>query len=943
MKYKLFLIAVLGILTFSCQKPAVKQKIDLSGTWNFALDPEDKGFAESWFKKYLTDTLSLPGSLTTNGKGDDITLKTPWIGQIVDSAFYKNPEYAKFREPGNIKIPFWLQPVKYYKGAAWYQKDVTIPEDWNGQFVELFLERCHWESRLWVDDKEIGIQNSLGTPHQYNLTNILSPGKHRLTLCIDNRVKDFDPGVNSHSISDHTQSNWNGAVGQLYLEARPEINIQNIQVFPDVQNKQIAVKVKVQNLTGQTRSVSLSLNVKEIEKRKEESFDLKEGENLLELTLEMGADVKLWSEFHPKVYLLEASLKDQTSVQTDVSETTFGMREFKAVGNQLTINGQPTFLRGTLECAIFPKTGYPATDVAEWLRIFDVCRAHGLNHMRFHSWCPPKAAFDAADQTGFYLQVEASSWANQSTTIGDGKPFDKYLYEESQRMIDEYGNHPSFCMMVYGNEPGGSNQIPFLAEFVKFWKAKDSRRIYTAGAGWPIIPESDYLSTPDPRIQGWGQELKSIINGEAPRTNYDWSAFNSKYPQPVVSHEIGEWCVYPNFREIAKYDGVLKARNFEMFQETLKDNGMEQLADSFLLASGKLQALCYKADIEAALRTKDFGGFQLLDLHDFPGQGTALVGVLDPFWGEKGYVSPSEYKRFCNSTVPLARLKKLIFTNNETFEAEIEVAHYGDGPIKACTPEWKITDKTGQVIQAGNFEQIDIPLGNGIKLGNVSLPLSSVTDAQKLVLEVAVDSLSNSWDFWVYPMNKETISGEENIRIVQKLDAQTAQFLENGGSVLLNLKKGTLSKEMGGDVKIGFSSIFWNTAWTHGQAPNTLGVLCNPNHPALADFPTEYHSNYQWWDAMSHSGAIKLTSFPAEIKPIVRVVDDWVTNRPLALVFEAKVGKGRILISGIDLTNDMDKRPEAQQLLFSLKKYMADSKFTPKVEVTTEILKKLVK
>ena len=941
MKHKFILIAALAVLTISCQKPVVEQKINLAGTWQFAMDPSDKGFAESWFKHALTDSLKLPGSLTSNGKGDDITLKTPWTGQIVDSSYYKNPEYAKFREPGNIKIPFWLQPLKYYKGAAWYQKEVTVPENWSRLSVGLFLERCHWESRLWVDNTEIGMQNSLGTPHQYDLSKILVPGKHRLTICIDNRVKNIDPGVNSHSISDHTQSNWNGIIGQMYLEARPLVNINNIQVYPDIQNKKIAVKIKVQNPTGKTNSVSLNLDMQENGKSKTERFELKEGENILSMNLDLGNEVKLWNEFHPYMYSLTASLKDQTSGQTDIQTTTFGMREFKAVGRQIQINGQPTFLRGTLECAIFPKTGYPATDIAEWLRIFNVCRAHGLNHMRFHSWCPPKAAFDAADQTGFYLQVECSSWANQSTTIGDGKPFDKYLYEESQRMVEEYGNHPSFCMMVYGNEPGGKNLVPFLTDFVKFWKNKDNRRIYTAGSGWPIIPESDYLSTPDPRIQGWGQELKSIINGEAPRSDYDWSAFNSKFPQPVVSHEIGQWCVYPDFKEIPKYDGVLKARNFELFQETLKDHGMAQLADSFLLASGKLQALCYKADIEAAMRTKDFGGFQLLDLHDFPGQGTALVGVLDPFWGEKGYISPAEYKRFCNSTVPLARMKKFIFTNNETFEALVEVANYGDGAIAACTPEWKISGQKGQIIASGKFAVADIPLGNGIVLGDVSFPLAKVESPEMLKLEVTVNGLINGWDFWVYPAKKAVISGEEQIRIVQKLDDQTEQFLKNGGSVLLNLKKGTLSKGMGGDVKIGFSSIFWNTAWTHGQAPNTLGILCNPNHPALADFPTEYHSNYQWWDAMSHSGAINISTFPKDIHPIVRVIDDWVTNRPLALILEAKVGKGKILISGIDLTTDLDKRPEAQQLLFSLKKYISGGKFNPKVALQPENLKAL--
>ena len=939
-------LAVLTILIcltlISCTKQNI-QKIDLSGTWKFAADPSGKGNSEGWFSKTLADSLSLPGSMTSNGKGDEITLSTPWTGQIVDSAFYKNPEYAKYREPGKIKIPFWLQPLKYYKGAAWYQKEVNIPETWNGKSVELFLERCHWESQLWMDDQFIGMQNSLGTPHQYNLTRFLTPGKHRLTLCLDNRVKEIDPGLNSHSISDHTQTNWNGVVGKLYLQVRPLVNIKNIQVYPDPSRKMVVTKIRVNN-SGQMPVIAdlkLAITGPGTPESQSHHFTLSAGENILKMEYPMGQTPKLWSEFHTEVYLLTATLMGKNPETTDTYQTTFGMREFKASGKQLLINGNPTFLRGTLECAIFPKTGYPATDIREWLRIFNVCRAHGLNHMRFHSWCPPEAAFAAADQTGFYLSVECSSWANGSTTIGDGKPIDKYLYDESQRMVETYGNHPSFCMMVYGNEPAGKNQVSFLTDFVRFWKSKDSRRIYTSGSGWPNIPENDYLSSPAPRIQGWGQELKSIINGEAPSTDYDWSEFNSKYPQPIISHEIGQWCVYPDFKEIAKYDGVMRARNFEIFQETLKAHGMVQLADSFLLASGKLQALCYKAEIEAALRTPNFGGFQLLDLHDFSGQGSALVGVLNAFWGEKGYISPAEYNRFCNSTVPLARMKKCVFTSDETFEAAVEIAHFGEGPIVNCTPEWKITDVAGKTVRTGQFTTTSIPPGNGLKLGNISFPLSSLKSPQRLILRVTVDHFINNWDFWVYPAKNESIQGEENIRIIQQIDSKTAQFLEGGGSVLLNLKKGTLSADMGGAIKIGFSSIFWNTAWTHGQGPHTLGILCNPEHPALAAFPTEFYSNWEWWDAMSHSGAINLSTFPPGITPIVRVIDDWFTNRPLALLFEAKVGKGKILVSGIDLTTDLETRPEAKQLIYSLKKYMTGSNFNPGVEVNTEMLIKL--
>jgi hypothetical protein len=942
MKKLLFLLLLLAL---SAGLEATGQTIDLSGTWKFAMDPSDKGIPEKWYNKSLKETVILPGSMSTNGKGEDITLTTAWTGQVLDSSYYKSPEYAKFRVPGNIKIPFWLQSLKHYQGAAWYQKEVTIPESWMGKDIILQLERCHWESRLWIDNGEMGMRNSLGTPHIYDLTGKLLPGKHILTLCVDNRTKEIDPGVNSHSISDHTQTNWNGLVGRLFLEARSPIHIAGVQVFPDLQGKKITAKFKVTNPAGRATGVKIDVNAggASVPGARTVHFNLGPGDNILTMEYPMGSDLKTWSEFHPAMYNLSAVLTDVATGATDTSRTTFGMREIKAVGRQLMINGQPLYLRGTLECAIFPKTGFPPAETADWLRIFSICRAHGLNHMRFHSWCPPEAAFDAADQAGFYLQVECSSWCNQSTKLGDGNPFDKYLYEESLRMADSYGNHPSFCMMAYGNEPGGKNHIPFLKEFVNFWKNQDNRRIYVSGAGWPNIEENDYLSDPKPRIQGWGEGLKSIINGYSPSTDFDWSAKIAGFHQPVVSHEIGQWCVYPNFREIPKYDGVVRARNFEIFRESLAEHGMSALADSFLLSSGKLQALCYKADIEAALRTPGFSGFQLLDLHDFPGQGSALVGILDAFWDEKGYISPKEFSRFCNSTVPLARIKKFILTGDEDFVAGIEVAHYGDRPLAGCQPTWKITGAKGNTVTSGKLAKTDIPLGNGTTLGKVAWSPGSVGQPAKYTLTVSVGDFSNTWDFWVYPEKNKPAEGMDKILVVSTLDRNAEYFLEKGGSVLLSLKQGTLKPEFGGNVAVGFSSIFWNTAWTHGQPPHTLGILCNPAHPALAAFPSEYHSNWQWQDAMSHASAINLERFPAGIQPVVRIIDDWFTNRPLALILEVKAGNGKILISGTDLVTGIERRPEAQQLLHSLEKYMAGPQFNPRVGVEVELLQTMVR
>ena len=456
------------------------------------------------------------------------------------------------------------------------------------------------------------MQNTLGTPHQYDLSDVLTPGKHTLTLRIDNRIKDIDPGENSHSISDHTQGNWNGVIGDMYLQVRPQVSIVHTDIYPDINAKNIRVKTYLKNKkkTKATAILTLKANGKSIQ----QEIVLLPGENKTETILSLGDNICLWDEFNPNLYTLEASLTDKEKTTTDTHTEQFGMRDFRVTDRHITINGRPVFLRGTLDCAAFPKTGYPPTDQASWEKIFTACRNHGLNHIRFHSWCPPEAAFCAADKMGMYLEIECSSWANSSTTIGDGKPLDAFILKESEAIVRTFGNHPSFCMMMYGNEPAGAGSNNYLAEFTSYWKKQDKRRIYSTAGGWPNLPVSDFLSDPSPRIQGWGQGLNSIINAQAPRTDYDWSEYINRFTQPIVSHEIGQWCVYPNFKEMKKYTGVMRPTNFEIFQESLQENGMKALSDSFLLASGKLQVLCYKADIEAALRTKDFGGVQLLSL-----------------------------------------------------------------------------------------------------------------------------------------------------------------------------------------------------------------------------------------------------------------------------------------------------------------------------------------
>ncbi|WP_373523542.1 sugar-binding domain-containing protein [Aquiflexum sp.] len=924
---------------FSCIENDSTNYIDLTGEWKFEADPMDKGITEKWFSEELKDSINLPGSMAENNRGNNPSVDQEWTGTFWNKEWFTNEKYAQYREPDNLKLSFWLTPDKVYYGPAWYQKEVVIPDSWKESHIRLFLERPHWETTVWIDDQIIGMKNTLGTPHNYEL-NIenLNPGKHTITIRVDNRVKEVNVGLNAHSISDNTQTNWNGIVGDIRLVATPRIYMEELKIIPDISRKSVSVKLKIKNNSGNSQKAKLTLTAEKLngdfpnEKTINQEVDLDIGINNIDLSYQMGDNPALWDEFNPNTYQMVLALKSDSG--TDLKHVDFGMREFKVDGKHFSINNNPVFLRGTLECAIFPLTGYPPTKTEDWERIFRIIKDHGLNHMRFHSWCPPKAAFQAADKMGIYLQVEASAWAS----IGDGEPIDQWLYEEAESILNEYGNHPSFVMMAHGNEPAGKNHKEYLIEFVDYFKNYDDTKIYTSGAGWPYIDNADYFNSPAPRIQHWNQNLNSIINKSEPQTVFDYQELTDKTPMPVVSHEMGQWCVFPNFNEMPKYTGVLKPKNFEIFKATLENSNLDHLADSLMLASGKLQTLCYKADIEAALRTKHFGGFQLLDLHDFPGQGTALVGVLDAFWDEKGYVTPDEFRAFSGQTVPLARLEKRVFLNSDTLKASIEIAHFGENPILGVEPKWELIDNNKIVFAKGSLKASDIEIGNGIPLGKVTIPLIAIESPKKLTLSVSVGKNTNSWDVWVYPSENKSRNNEE-IRLVKNLDNETISFLEAGGKVLLSTVKGSVKGEFGGDIGIGFSSIFWNTSWTNGQKPHTLGILCDPIHPAFVQFPTEFHSNWQWWDSMSYSNAIIIDQFKG-LNPIVRVIDDWFNNRNLALIFEVKVGKGKLIVSGIDFHTGIERRIEAQQLLFSLENYMASVKFSPSYPIEIEALQK---
>ncbi|MGJ7031672.1 glycoside hydrolase family 2 TIM barrel-domain containing protein [Niabella hirudinis] len=901
---KIFLLFV-ALLYILCT--AAQQAISLKGKWRVGLDstitePPPATGGGSFFKY----TIQLPGSLDEAGLGNRVT---------------------------NLRLDVLNRKVAY-TGPAWYHRTITIPVSWKQKTTVLFIERALWKVNVWVDGKKTqDFGERLLTPNRIKL-GVLSPGQHTLVVCVDNRPL-YNIGIWSHAYSDMMQTIWNGMIGRLELQAQDKTSISNIKVYPSAAEKKITVSLTKHG----SSSVAVAYTLMEKKSKKILAHGKKTGTDF-EIQL---LSPRLWDEFDPFLYTLIIKNGAQVIAQD------IGFRNITTANGQFIINGRPVLMRGTHDGGIFPLTGYPSCDVKDWQRIFSICKSYGLNHVRFHSWTPPRAAFEAADEAGIYLQCELPFFGNEAPPMGADTARDHYLKRELKSVLDAYGNHPSFCMVAMGNELRGNYKV--LDDLVQQGKTYDPRHLYTrvsnpeAGGKFEAGPYDDFLVLHAYRKDGrrYMRRGEEIFDFEKPATLSDYRA---PAKVPVISHEVGQWFIYPGYNEIKKYAGVLTVPHYQQFRTLMEKNGMKGMDAYFQQASGRFVTELYKEEIERQLRTPGYGGFQLLDLHDYPGQGVALDGILDAFWDSKGLVKPTAFRRFCSEAVPLLRMKKRVWQTAETFNASAEIAYYAKNKTLKLFPQWEVTDSAGRILYNGSLPATTVTSGSLQQLGDVSFPLDKITTAQKLTITVLAKGTpyQNSWNIWVYPAIKELYT---DILIADTLDAATSAALQAGKKILL--LTGALQKAR----PLRFPTPFWNTQLFPDQ-PSGCGILCNPAHPAFKDFPTDFYSNWQWWELLhartasysrppaSAKRSVVLNKLPQNYKPLVQVIDDpWHGNK-LGVVFELKIGSGKLLVCTLDISSNLSERIVARQLRYSLLNYMSSTAFSPVQELTAEEVRGLL-
>ncbi len=921
------------LLTLLCGSTVQAQDvISLAGSWDLSL-----GDSVSY-----NDYVMLPGSLLTNGKGDPVTVDTRWTGSTYDSSYYFNPWMEQYRREGNVKFPFFLTPEKHYVGKAWYKRNIYVPRDWKYKNVTLFLERPHIETIVYINGREVGLQRSLSTPHQYDVTRFLVPGsRNTIAVCVYNGIENVCVGQDSHSVTDQTQGNWNGITGLMELRAQEkDIFIRQVKLHTEPVDGVIqATVVFGGDINPMFYDDYMMVSVEPVRPGNENYKDtpLTWLQNItghtMKLRIPTGSMIP-WDEFSPQLYRLGISVGD------DYYETTFGVRTISVQGRQLYVNDRPVWLRGTVENCCFPETGYPPTDEESWMSILTKVKEYGLNHVRFHSYCPPEAAFAAADKLGIYLQPEGPSWPNHGVKLRQGQKIDQYLLEESQRIVDTYGHHPSFVMMAAGNEPAG-NWVAYCNDWVKAMKRYDPSRLYcgaSVGGGWAWDDGSEYHVKGGARGLDWDKHAPHADDDyfsqiEYPR-NYKGSEPNNS---PIIAHEQGQWCAFPDFNEIVEYTGAYKARNFEIFRDLLRENGMEHQAGKFLMASGRLQTLCYKYEIERNLRTKDYAGFQLLSLNDYSGQGTALVGPLNVHWREKGYTFANGWREFCSPLVPLARFPKFVYTSADTLRVPIEVYNALYGNISPIRKSYIITCGE-QIVAEGPLSSDSIPIGKNVQIGSVVVPLDSISEPCKLTLKVHIGKqVWNHWDFWVYPDSCGVRSEESgDIFITDSLDAKAISVLKKGGKVLLTAAG---KVRLGRDVVQHYLPVFWNTSWFKMRPPHTTGAYIDNQHPLFKyGFPTDDWSNLNWWELLNRAQVMNLMELPADYQSPIQPIDTWHVSRKLGMLIEANVLKGKLLMTTMDIDSNLNRRVVARQMRQTILSYMQSDDFQPTLTLDPKVI-----
>ncbi len=957
-------------------------RILLNGKWHVVLEDGTTG------------QMDLPGTLDENGIGHRDVGANQWHPDAV-----LGNAAGEIDKDAPIATRFTRRHT--YEGEARISRKITVP-DYGTDRLFVLAERAR-ALRLLVDGEACAVfrQGTLSTPYIFELTGA-APGEHEFTFLSDNSYPGMPKAAICYSsaATDETQTNWNGILGECSMYTRPQNFIDSLRVYPRAVKKEeknkaggYVLDVCVELAPGAKKVYkdakiilqSEALAAGELEDTQtlteiisysgeglaEAGTDKEENPKTMEIwfrDLPLRENVKLWDEDEGNLYEMAVTLDNGMSAEdkggsTAECRTRFGIRSFGDNGSgRLALNGRAIFLRGEANCAEYPETGHPPMTIPEWKEMLLKYRSYGINFVRFHSHCEPEAAFAAADELGMLLQPELSHW-DPKDAFGTEESY-RYYRAELVDLLKTYANHPSFVMLTLGNELQAQDEgRERMRELVRTAKRMDPTRLYANGSNAfygeeGCDPESDFYtsqSCKDVVIRGTFSGMRGYLNENYPSADrtYDeaMAEIRKEYQKPVFSFEVGQFEVLPDFEELESFHGISDPVNLKLIKKRVEERGLLPTWEKYVEATGELSRLAYREEIEAAMRTRELSGISLLGLQDFPGQGTALVGMMNSHLEPKPYdfARPERFREFFQECRILVKLPHYTYEAGERLIAEVEAANFGKGNIEGVFC-WTLAGKKS-VSENGNCEPAEIKSKNTViatgedteiticrpgsytEVGSLDIPLDFVEKNTALTLKVRIGDSISAYPIWVY--RKTTPVCPENVYETRVFDEQTRAVLQNGGRVYLSPDADKESLPY--SIKTQFTTDFWSVG-TFADQEGGMGQLIDTEHPIFKEFPTDFHTDWQWW-IMATKRAVIL---PHPMKTIITEMDSYAFLRPMAQMIEFRCLKGKVLLSTMEL-HKSQQYPEVRALQASIYTYLSGENFEPAEEITEEELSMLVR
>lgn len=971
------------------------RKITVDLLWNFSV-PKSACGMESYMKILLdgswhveledgtTGQMDLPGTLDENGIGHRDVGANQWHP---DAALGNAEEEIDKDAP--IATRFTRRHT--YEGKARISRRIKIPE-YGMERLFVRVERAR-ALRLFVDGAESCIfrQGTLSTPYIFELTGV-TPGEHEFTFLSDNSY----PGMPKTAIcyssaaTDETQTNWNGILGECSMYTRPQNFIDSLRVYPRAVKKEeknkadsyvidvcvelapgakeilIDAKMVLQSETLAAGNLENTQKLTEIfgcagENLMETGAEAQENQKTVEIwfrNLPLRENVKLWDEAEGNLYEMAAILDSGMAAEygddiVDECQIRFGIRSFGDNGSgRLALNGRTIFLRGEANCAEYPETGHPPMTIPEWKEMLLKYRSYGINCVRFHSHCEPEAAFAAADELGMLLQPELSHW-DPKNAFGTEESY-RYYRAELTAILKTYANHPSFVMLTLGNELQAQGKgRERMRELVRTAKRLDPTRLYANGSNAfygeeGCDSESDFYTSQSCKnvvIRGTFSGMRGYINENYPSADHAYDAamveIRKEYPKPVFSFEVGQFEVLPDFEELKSFHGISDPMNLKLIKKRVEERGLLPSWKKYVEATGELSRLAYREEIEAAMRTRELSGISLLGLQDFPGQGTALVGMMNSHMESKPYLfaRPERFREFFRESRIFVKLPRYTYEEGEYLTAEVGVANFGKDSISGELVwtlgyrDCAVNTGSGEFLCGRADGQKNCPPGTYTSLGRLDIPLEVKGVSAAFMLTVSMGDCTSTYPVWVY--KKASPECPKNVYETRVFDEQTRAVLQNGGRVYLSPDADEESLPY--SIKTQFTTDFWSVG-TFADQEGGMGQLIDTEHPIFKEFPTDLHTDWQWW-IMATKRAVIL---PHPMKMIITEMDSYAFLRPMAQLIEFRCLKGKVLLSTMEL-HKSQQYPEARALQAAIYTYLSGENFEPAEELAEEELSTLVR